>query len=231
MIDKMPVSPKGTYHLRELEIALDRTDPGHIPPPPIDPGKRILDLGCGAGQTLMAAYSGRPAFGIDVDFEALKLGRSIGCTAPFACARGEALPFPDACFDVVIARVSLPYTNLRFSLREIRRVLRSGGVVWMVLHSFSVVWNAARRARPKGWLFFAYIVLNSLLFRVAGRQFACLGHRYESFQTAEGMRHALEGMAFQEICIDQRVTRWRADGRSGASNRRYGLLVITARAI
>src|SRR5437870_4575372 len=103
------LSKKKAYHLRELEIALDPSDPGHVSPPTIEPGRLILDIGCGAGQTLTAAYAGRPSVGIDIDLEALQLGREFGCSAPLACARAEALPFCDTCFDLVIARSSLQY--------------------------------------------------------------------------------------------------------------------------
>src|SRR5437867_7613895 len=107
----------------EFAIARDPTDPRHVNPPPFPPDRRVLDVGCGAGQTLIACYGDRRAFGIDVDLDALKLGRSLTNRVAFVCGATEHLPFRDCGFDVVIARVSLPYTDLRLSLPEIRRVL------------------------------------------------------------------------------------------------------------
>ena len=40
-------------------------------------------------------------------------------------------------FDLVISRVSLPYTDIPQSLSEIARVLREDGRVWLSLHPFS----------------------------------------------------------------------------------------------
>jgi SAM-dependent methyltransferase len=189
------------YHLRELEIALDPQNPSHILPPPVPASHRVLDIGCGAGQTLMAAYKENPVFGIDIDFAALQLGKSLSSRICFSQGHAEALPFQPAQFDLVIARVSLPYTDLRRSLAEIRRVLRPGGGLWITLHSFELVRGFARRSNYKGKIFFGYIVLNSLLFHYTGRQFPFLS-RYESFQTEHGMRRALERCRFADIRIE-----------------------------
>lgn len=59
----------------------------------------------------------------------------------FACGSAEALPYQNEFFDMVVARVSLPYVNLPMAFREIRRVLRKGGELWITLHPFAVVWK------------------------------------------------------------------------------------------
>ena len=61
---------------------------------------------------------------------------------------------------MVITRVSLPYTNINTSLMKVRRVLRKGGKLWMTLHPFSIPWTQAKSSNYKGWIFFAYILLN-----------------------------------------------------------------------
>lgn len=101
----------------------------------------------------------------------------------------------------MIARVSLPYTNLRLSLREIHRVLKPGGALWAVLHSVSTPWRSALGVNLKRWVFFVYIALNSLLFHFAERMVPYLNGRYESFQTIGGMRRALRRVGFREISI------------------------------
>jgi len=151
------------HHLLELEIALNVADPRHSEPPASD-ARRILDIGCGAGQTLIASYRGRSSFGVDLDLGALQLGRTLTDHVRFAAARAEALPFKAASFDMVISRVALPYTNIMRTLSEANRVLTPEGRLWMVLHPFSVPWGEAKAASFKGRVYFLYVVLNSLLF-------------------------------------------------------------------
>ncbi len=192
------------YHLGELTVALDPGHPANILPPALPESHVVLDIGCGAGQTLIAAYPDRVSYGIDVDAAALKLGRSLTNRIRFTRARAEALPYPDQRFDMVVARVSLPYTNLRKSFLEIRRVLKSGGSLWITLHPFSMVWDYAKASRNyKGWIYFLYILMNSTMFHFMRYQFPYLGGRYESFQTGAGMTRALRRMGFEDISIQR----------------------------
>jgi ubiquinone/menaquinone biosynthesis C-methylase UbiE len=201
------------YHREELKIALDSGHPAHLLPPPLPPSSIVLDIGCGAGQTLAAAYSDRVSFGVDVDLDALRLGRSFTDQVRFVCGRAEALPLPSGRFDMVIARVSLAYTNIDTSLKEIRRVLKKGGRVWMTLHPFATTWSQAKAGNYKGWIFFGYIVLNSALFHLTGRQFSLLG-KHESFQTDRGISRALRKNGFEDISI-QRGRHFLVTARSG----------------
>ncbi len=194
----------GPYHREELAIALDPNHPSHILPPLLPDCRRVLDVGCGAGQTLLTTYADRVTFGLDIDRDALKLGKSLTDRTRFVCGRAEALPWSNAQFDMVIARVSLAYTNINASLREIHRVLRRGGHLWMTLHPFSVPWRQARSSNYKGRIFFAYVVLNSALFHLTGRQVAFFG-RYESFQTESGISRALRRNGFDIISIQRRT--------------------------
>ena len=161
---------------------------------------RILDIGCGAGQTLIAEYPQHKTFGIDVDLDALRLGRTLTQSACFASGLAEALPYRDEQFDLVIARVSLPYTDIRSSLGEIHRVLRPKGLLWMVLHPFSFCWRQARQGRLRGWLRFLYVLANGIMFHFLQRQFR-VGSRQESFQTERGITRALQLAGFHEIHI------------------------------
>jgi SAM-dependent methyltransferase len=191
-----------SYHLDELRVARDRSHPGHLLPPPLPPDSTILDIGCGAGQTLIAAYPEHKTFGIDIDLTALRLGRTLTSTVAFTCGQAEALPFKSKSFDFVVARVSLAYADISRSLAEIRRVLRPGGRVWITLHPFSLCAAQARRANWKGRLSFLYIVANGLCFHFCGRQFKLAG-KQESFQTVSGMRRALLRAGFGAIIIQR----------------------------
>ena len=192
------------YHLEELRIAQDPLHPSHYLPPAAAPSARILDVGCGAGQSLIGAYPGRITFGLDRDLGALHLGQTLTGDVQFVCGAAEALPFRSEEFDLIIARVSLAYTDVCLSLREIRRVLRRGGRVWMTLHPLAHCWRQARLANLKGWFFFAYIIANGVLFHCLQRQFSLFG-KQESFQTEKGIVRALRAAGFQEIRVERKA--------------------------
>lgn len=104
---------------------------------PLRPGDAVLDLGCGAGfDALVAAQLVGPAgrvVGIDLSPEMLAVaeaGRAeVGFSrVEFRAAAVEALPFPDASFDVALSNGVLNLVpDKPAALREIFRVLRPGG--------------------------------------------------------------------------------------------------------
>src|SRR6266571_2568601 len=190
------------YHRAELRIALDPSHPEHLQPPPLPRSHKVLDIGCGAGQTLIAAYPDRISFGLDIDLDALKLGRSLTDRVCFVCSKAESLPLPNGQFDMVIARGSLSFVDTTSSLKEIHRVLRRNGELWMALEPFSEAWSQAMTYNYKGWIFFAYIVLNGVLFHFTQKQFPfpILG-KYGSFQTERGISKALIKNGFEGVSI------------------------------
>jgi SAM-dependent methyltransferase len=189
-----------TYHLDELRIALDPSHPAHILPPKVQPGSMVLDLGCGAGQTLIAAYPDQTTFGLDVDHSILKLGSKLSRDVRFCCGKAEELPYRDDTFDLVIARVSLAYTEIERSLHEASRVLKPGGRLWMTLHPWHLPLRMAQHGNWRGRLFFLYVVANSLSLHYLGKEFSLMGKR-ESFQTRSGMVRLLKKCGFGDICI------------------------------
>jgi SAM-dependent methyltransferase len=193
-----------SYHEEELRVAQSVGDPRRIMPPDLPAGCTVLDIGCGAGQTLIAAFPDRLSFGIDIDIAALKYGTTLTNKVAFTCGFAESLPFSDESFDAVVARVSLPYTDLTRSLPEIYRSLRPGGTLWMTLHEFSIPLQQAKRGGLKAWIFFGYVLVNSLLFHCCQRLFALPGRGYESFQTNYGIRRALEKCGFEGVSIERK---------------------------
>jgi SAM-dependent methyltransferase len=97
---------------------------------------RVLDVGCGAGQSLHLLAGRRPAelVGLDSDLEALLLGcrlaEATGEDLRFVRASAHALPFGDGRFTHVLSRVALNYMHQRLALGEMARVLRPGGVLY-----------------------------------------------------------------------------------------------------
>ncbi len=191
------------YHLDEFAIALNPGDPRHIAPPPAPIHHKILDIGCGAGQTLLGSYADRISFGIDIDADALRLGKTLSSRALLVQAAAERLPFRSGAFDRVIARVSLPYTDIRRSASEIRRVLKSGGRLWITLHAPSSALRGFRARNMAGRLYVLYVLLNGALLHLAGRTLP-LGSRHESVQTNRGVMRLLARAGFENIAIDRK---------------------------
>ncbi|OQX61877.1 MAG: SAM-dependent methyltransferase [Desulfococcus sp. 4484_241] len=107
----------------------------------IRPGYRILDIGCGEGRHLCAAYrlKGVTVFGADLNFDSLvsareklcfhdKLGEHGGGTWCLSATDITRLPFKDGYFDVVICSEVLEHIpNDIDAMREIIRVLKPAG--------------------------------------------------------------------------------------------------------
>jgi SAM-dependent methyltransferase len=96
-------------------------------------GRRVLDVGCGAGVDLARfAKGGAKVTGIDLALSAIVLARANfeqqGLPARLEVADGEQLPFRDDTFDLVYAHGVVQYTaNSERLVDECRRVLRPGG--------------------------------------------------------------------------------------------------------
>jgi SAM-dependent methyltransferase len=120
----------------------------------LGPEARVLDIGCGAGQTLrlLAPYSPTERVGIDVDLEALAFGDRLADMEEqdisFSHTTAYALPFRDGHFSHIICRVALNYMHQRNALREMVRVLQPGGFLFFRIER---VWfDLWRLARARG---------------------------------------------------------------------------------
>ena len=198
------------YHLAELEVARTPGDPRRVMPD-VPPGARaVLDVGCGAGQTLLALdlpHEGVVRCGVDVDHAALAHGRRLDPSLGLARAPGEALPFADASFDLVLCRVAIPYMDVPRAVGEMARVLRPGGRVWLVLHpprfALRALGEHVRRAQPKGVLFQLYVLANGLALHAGAPlvRFPLGARALESVQTERGIRRALARAGFEGVAV------------------------------
>ncbi|UUV35921.1 class I SAM-dependent methyltransferase [Amycolatopsis roodepoortensis] len=99
------------------------------------PGGDLLDVGCGPGVFVRRVLDARPGdFRITaVDRSPAMIVEAAGNTADaevdLVVGVAEALPFPDAGFDVVVAMGVLEYCDPVTVLRELERVVRPGGIV------------------------------------------------------------------------------------------------------
>lgn len=107
-------------------------------------GKRVLELGCGGGQSAVAfAQKGAHVTAVDIAEGQLAFARGLaarhGVQVDFIRCDVENLsPIPDASHDIVFSAFALMYAQDRLAVfREVHRVLKSGGVfAFSVDHPF-----------------------------------------------------------------------------------------------
>jgi SAM-dependent methyltransferase len=100
--------------------------------------KAILDAGCGTGAILERLGNADKNKGIDLSPVAISFCRKRGLNN---VQEGDiaALPFSDNCFDAVICSSVIYHqwvTNVDVVLRELRRVLRPGGILFLNVPAF-----------------------------------------------------------------------------------------------
>lgn len=109
----------------------------------MEPGDAVLDVGCGTGTLALAAKRQVGAAGVVIGMDASpemidraqRKAAKAGSDVAFRTGTVEALPFPDARFDVVLSTLMLHHLSrpLRQQCaREMRRVLKPGGRVLAV---------------------------------------------------------------------------------------------------
>ncbi len=103
----------------------------------LQPGHRVLDIGCGTGNLVVLIKRLHPdvdVIGLDPDPKALARAKRkterAGVTARLDQGFSDSLPYPDLSFDRVFSTFMfhhLPRSQREPTLREVRRVLKPGG--------------------------------------------------------------------------------------------------------
>ena len=99
----------------------------------IGTGEDVLDVACGSGNAaLRAAGAGGRVVGVDLTPELFDAGRKLaadaGVMVDWREGDAEALPFPDASFDVVLSVFGCMFApRHQVAAEEMLRVLRPGG--------------------------------------------------------------------------------------------------------
>lgn len=114
----------------------------------IQAANRVLDIGCGTGQTTREAArlaSDGEAFGLDIDREMVARARELANrervpNVRFEVGDAQAYPFRSGAFDVAISRFGTMFFNdPGEAFRNIARAIRAGGRLVMI------VWQAHDR--------------------------------------------------------------------------------------
>lgn len=149
------LAPSLQYHCHEF--GWQQTNPPFgslLPHDSIRDDSLILDVGCGAGQTLrlLGRETAARRVGVDQDLPALALGLDWNehdvIRPTLIGASAHVLPFPDDTFTHVLCRVALNYMPQARALAEMVRVLRPGGV--LLLRIERVFYDAWLVSHPTG---------------------------------------------------------------------------------
>ena len=135
------------YPLRKRLLGLERL----VAALPLMPGTRVLDLGAGSGVVARLVVEQAPEAQIvlaDPQSGMLRRARGrVNGPARFVAAVGESLPFAAEDFDLVLMITVLgELDEPKLALREVRRVLRPGGMLFIAEHLPDL------HFRPLNWL-------------------------------------------------------------------------------
>ena len=101
----------------------------------VAPGARVVDVACGSGATalLLERELGCVTVGVDLGARAIEQARRAtpaGARTSFLLGDAEALPLPDASFDVALSECSLcTFPDKPRAIAEMARVVRAGGSI------------------------------------------------------------------------------------------------------
>ena len=118
---------------------------------------KLLDIGCGTGELLRELSPLGEVFGIDNSPQAIAFCKERGLKN-VSLAEGTSIPFPDNAFDIVLCLDVLEHIeNDDAALKEIRRVVKPGGIIIIFVPTFRFLWGKSdelghhlRRYRLKG---------------------------------------------------------------------------------
>jgi ubiquinone/menaquinone biosynthesis C-methylase UbiE len=159
------------------------------------PGERILDVACGTGSvTRLAADrvgATGSAAGADVNAAMLAVARATAAASGRDSIQwyetpAEAMPLPDASFDVVFCQLALQFFGDRpAALKEMRRVLAPGGRILVNVPTPTEFFDVFERA----------------MTRHAGAAVGAFVHQVFSLNDPAELEQLLRGAGFTEVSV------------------------------
>jgi ubiquinone/menaquinone biosynthesis C-methylase UbiE len=151
--------------------------------------RTLLDIGCSAGYVLEAAKSlGLTPTGLDCSQFAVNLCREKGFAAEFGSL--TEMPLPDNAFDIVTLKHTLEHVaDPMQGLREVWRVLRPGGVAFVIVpdaayYKLTLMPRRGRSFRPdrRGWQHHVYFYEQNLADAASRAGFSVLKQGKDIFR-------------------------------------------------
>ncbi|HET7807635.1 MAG TPA: methyltransferase domain-containing protein [Gaiellaceae bacterium] len=160
----------------------------------LEPGTRLLEVGCGVGAVLAVLgqeFPGLELVGVDIEQKQLAFARGhlerAGVEASLVEADASALPFPDGSFDHVWMMWFLEHVADPVGvLHEARRVLGPGGAVTAIEVDYSTC-----RAQPSTPAIDALI--RAMVAGMAASGWSDAGTRLPGWLREAGFRDVVEG--------------------------------------
>ncbi|WP_173084001.1 class I SAM-dependent methyltransferase [Fundidesulfovibrio magnetotacticus] len=187
-----------------VDLVLDRLGP-------LDRPARVLDIGAGVGSMLRRmSQRGLQAHGVEPSVEQCRLAMAHlpAGKAGLVNAVGERLPYRDNTFDAVVSMSVLEHCrDQRLMLSEGVRVLRPGGIWYLVFPNYLFVWE------PHYDLFWPPMLpraLKTFYVRLRGRDPRYLDEL--TFTTPGSMRRLLQGLParVEDLGLDLFLARLRS---------------------
>jgi ubiquinone/menaquinone biosynthesis C-methylase UbiE len=168
----------------------------------LGPGERVLDVGCGTGIVArLAADRVGPAgsvAGADINAGMLAVARTVAPSGrppiQWYETAAEAMPLPDAAFDVVLCQLALQFFADRpTAVKEMRRVLAPGGRAY------------ASVPAPTGF----FDVLEQYVTRHVGPETGAFVRLVFSLNDAGELERLFRNAGFDEILVRMETTQLR----------------------
>lgn len=169
------------------------------------PGERVLDVACGTGIVARLASQEIGAkgtvAGLDVNPDMLAVARSAtpaGSSIDWHEASAEAMPFPDASFDVVLCQMGLQFMpDKHAALSEIGRILVPGGRLILNMPG------------PTPQLF---AIMGEALARHFGTEAAGFVNQVFSLHDTAEIQNLISGAGFHDISVQSETKSLRLPG-------------------
>ncbi len=118
------------YSAVESSIHLNR----YLTAKPYVAGKNVLDISCGVGYgtKFISSWGAKSVIGADISVDTIEVAKKNfeGDGISFLVCNGEAMPFEDNSFDVLVSYETIEHVpNPERFLSEIKRVVKDDGVV------------------------------------------------------------------------------------------------------
>ena len=181
---------------RAMTAGLDRRWRREVARTVVSSGDRVLDVCCGTGDLAIAAQraGGVP---IGLDFSERMLERARRKSAEIEWVQGDALalPFADDAFDAVTVGFGVRnLDDLELGLRELRRVLRTGGRVGIL-----EITTPRGVLRPFYRLWFDGLVPLAGKLLPGGSAYTYLPARVRRFPGAEELAELMRSTGFEQV--------------------------------